>query len=384
LLSLNNGPIVLNKEMRIDASQLSSGVAITANGLSRLFSVPSSGNVFLDSLTLRGGNAGTGTGGAITVEGGGLGMIRCTLTNNQAQHGGAAAVSGFGRLGLEDCLVVNNTATGVGGGIFSDAADSVLILNSTFTDNIASDGGAVWCQGAGAISTLAFATIARNQGIFAVVSFVDTTLRNTIIADNSNNNYFAPTPPHLEGTNLLTGSPMLAPLGDYGGPTRTMPLMPGSPARDAATGSTRTTDQRGFFTVGAPDIGAYEAGTPANYEAWIWETIEATATSEEHAATVDFDHDGATNGAEWLALTNPSSARGSFLPTSAVSGADLIISFPTVTGRTYTLERSDTLAPNSWTTSGLPAPLAGNGSVRSFTVPAPGQIRRLFRVLPGF
>ena len=56
--------------------------------------------------------------------------------------------------------------------------------------------------------------------------------------------------------NITTGDPLLAPLGDYGGPTQTMALQPGSPARNAATGRSTTADQRGFPIVGTPDIGA--------------------------------------------------------------------------------------------------------------------------------
>ena len=49
-----------------------------------------------------------------------------------------------------------------------------------------------------------------------------------------------------------------------------MALLPGSPARNAATGSTAIADQRGFLIVGTPDIGAYEAGTFSNYNAFFF------------------------------------------------------------------------------------------------------------------
>ena len=54
---------------------------------------------------------------------------------------------------------------------------------------------------------------------------------------------------------------MLAPLGNYGGPTQTMALLPGSPAIDAGTSGPGipTTDQRGLGRVGAVDIGAFES-----------------------------------------------------------------------------------------------------------------------------
>jgi hypothetical protein len=67
------------------------------------------------------------------------------------------------------------------------------------------------------------------------------------------------------GVNLTSGNPLLAPLGNYGGPTPTMPPLPGSPAIDAgidAAASMFTTDQRGTGyprLVGAHvDIGAVE------------------------------------------------------------------------------------------------------------------------------
>ncbi len=60
----------------------------------------------------------------------------------------------------------------------------------------------------------------------------------------------------------LTGAnPMLASLGNYGGPTETMALLPGSPAIDAGMSGTGIplTDQRGMSRVGATDIGAFES-----------------------------------------------------------------------------------------------------------------------------
>jgi hypothetical protein len=83
------------------------------------------------------------------------------------------------------------------------------------------------------------------------------TLRNTIVAGNT-----APLTPDLAtlrgqimftGSNLTNGVPHLAPLGDYGGPTRTMPPLAGSPALGAAAPGGPATDQRG---VARPATGA--------------------------------------------------------------------------------------------------------------------------------
>jgi hypothetical protein len=70
------------------------------------------------------------------------------------------------------------------------------------------------------------------------------------------------------GVNLTNGTPLLAPLGQYGGPTPTMPPLPGSPAIDVATnGTIFFTDQRRLpRIVGAfADLGAVEGVFNQNY-----------------------------------------------------------------------------------------------------------------------
>jgi len=69
----------------------------------------------------------------------------------------------------------------------------------------------------------------------------------------------------LTGTIATPLNPLLAPLGNYGGPTQTMALLPGSPAIDAGNNglipSGVTTDQRGLPRIvnGTVDIGAFES-----------------------------------------------------------------------------------------------------------------------------
>ena len=63
------------------------------------------------------------------------------------------------------------------------------------------------------------------------------------------------------GTAAAPIDPLLAPLNDYGGPTFTMALRPGSPAiGGGATGTgVPATDQRGFSRDGSVDIGAFQS-----------------------------------------------------------------------------------------------------------------------------
>ena len=85
-----------------------------------------------------------------------------------------------------------------------------------------------------------------------------TLLGVNLFSDTSGNNGLAPA-----AALIVAADPKLAPLGDYGGPTQTMPPLPSSsPAVDAAItlAGSPTTDERGLPRIfgGFPDIGAAE------------------------------------------------------------------------------------------------------------------------------
>lgn len=90
-------------------------------------------------------------------------------------------------------------------------------------------------------------------------------ISNSIVAGNS-----ASSGPDISGplqdqfgNNLVGGNPMLAPLANYGGRTKTMPPLPGSPVIEGSLllATTPTTDQIGHSRPSGPlpDIGAVEA-----------------------------------------------------------------------------------------------------------------------------
>jgi hypothetical protein len=81
---------------------------------------------------------------------------------------------------------------------------------------------------------------------------------------------------------LNNTDPRLGPLGDYGGPTPTMPLLAGSPAINAALSSAcPSTDQRGIARPygAACDIGAFESAPPYTIRGHVGPYLSATGTS---------------------------------------------------------------------------------------------------------
>jgi hypothetical protein len=175
----------------------------------------------------------------------------------------------YGTLTLTNCTVSGNSAIGSfssGGGLWNNRYATATLTNCTVSGNSASWVGGFLYNGS-ATATLTNCTVSGNSAsfaggvrIFGTVS--PTMLTNTIVAGNSggdiSNSFYSGT------NNLIGGNPLLAPLGDYGGPTQTMALLPGSPALDAGISGAGipTTDQRGFGRVGTMDIGAFERQAP--------------------------------------------------------------------------------------------------------------------------
>jgi hypothetical protein len=146
---------------------------------------------------------------------------------------------------LNQCTLSGNSASVHGGAIEGNASPSTL-NQCTVSGNSAANGGGIY----------------KTSGIINLTS--------TMVAGNT-----ASFDPNISGSiiganNLTGGNPLLAPLGNYGGPTMTMPPLPGSPAINAGANSvtnTYSTDQRGLpRLVGAQvDIGAVEGVFDPNY-----------------------------------------------------------------------------------------------------------------------
>jgi hypothetical protein len=251
-----------------------------------------SGNtVSLYHSTVTGSTAhGNGNYGAV---GGGISayyveLNRSTVSGNTASYSGAGRGIGGGvnaysvRAGYS--TISGNGAATAAAGIY---AGYVSLFNSTVSGNHADHGpvGGVYAQ---FVANIVSSTIAGNtsKGSFAAGLYgrfagaPKALVQSTIIADNkasgvevdlgsfpglgiagSNNLIMA-----LQGGTVVPfdtnfDDPLLGPLQDNGGPTRTHALSPGSPAINRGkAGSGDPFDQRGFARMvgGKPDIGAFE------------------------------------------------------------------------------------------------------------------------------
>jgi CSLREA domain-containing protein len=265
-ISVTNGTIIILKSITIDATGLLGGVTINGHGLNSLFHCGSQTTNTLIRLTLTGGHADIAGGGAILNDSV-LTINQCTFTNNTANEAGA--IFNFTTLIVNNSTFVGNSAR-FGGAIEGDGGP-ITLNQCTFTSNVASnvasnDGGAIFNF---FMLTLNHCTVVGNQAFFAGGINNEgpgtLVLNNSIVAGNT-----ATVEPQIAGTidsatgvNLTSGDPMLAPLGNYGGPTQTMPPLTGSPAIDPVGGDTNSvfaTDQRGLPRVvnGIVDVGAVE------------------------------------------------------------------------------------------------------------------------------
>jgi hypothetical protein len=239
------------------------------------------GTATLTDATVSGNSANAG-GGLFNYNGGATTLTNCTVSGNTAKYGGGLYNVG-GTTTLIDATVSGNAANAAAGGLFNKDG-TITLTNATVNGNSANSGGGLFTY-KGGTTTLTNCTVSGNTanaggGLFNNVG--TTTLTNTIAAGNTGGDVQgaldAASADNVVGNaSGLTGisdgnqcnrvgtpqapiDPLLAPLGDFGGPTQTMALLPGSPALGGGTATgAPTTDQRGLPRSGLVDIGAFQS-----------------------------------------------------------------------------------------------------------------------------
>ena len=226
-----------------------------------------SGDLSVAKSTVAGNTA--GSGGAFYVNRN-LTLIDSTVSGNSATKNGGAISAYTGPkdrpFTIQNSTLSGNTAQGKGGALFSNKYTSISLKSATISANSASTGGAFYIGdyrgdpgSFWAVNSIVSANSATIGPDFAGVNIVNG-LSNVFGAAMDPQ---APNSPFYI-FNKFTDAPGLGVLADNGGSTRTMALLPGSPALDGGSGTDAPgpNDQRGpgFARVsgGGMDIGAFE------------------------------------------------------------------------------------------------------------------------------
>jgi hypothetical protein len=277
--------------------------------------IRSYGNVSLDHVLVSGckaykANYSTAGGGIFTT--GSLWLLNSSVSGNAAStDNDSPLILGGGAYAEGDLFVVNSTISGnaaharaAAGGLY--ALGNASVYYSTISDNHAdANGGALRVHGTTIIanSTISGNSAPHNGGVkaFGSITILNSTiafndngglvvlpyqplvlsLHNSLIANNGAYDISrccesAQSPITLDGSNNIvlnpkgidfppdiatTGvCPLLGPLRDNGGPTKTHALLSKSPGIDQGDAGSALYDQRGFWRVSglSADIGAYE------------------------------------------------------------------------------------------------------------------------------
>lgn len=271
------------------------------------------GTLSLDDCIIRQNSSSGGDGGGVSVGASAtLTVTDCTISQNSAEFGGGLDTEGA--VQVAGSTISDNTSSDDGGGLDNAGADSLAVSDSAIVGNSAGrfGGGVEENGGTGSALTVTDCTISGNTaaksggGLSNVVPVTVTactisgntagdeggglydpgsaSLTDSIVAGND----AAGAASDIQGTGtvagsfnligsggaggltagndnnlVLTGSETagLAPLGNYGGPTQSIALLPGSPALGQGTAvSGITKDQRGVaLPASDPDIGAFQS-----------------------------------------------------------------------------------------------------------------------------
>jgi len=304
--ALTAGVLSMTSEVTITGAGADTTI-IDGGGAAGVFSIANSGKATFASLTIRNGNAGTGTGGGIVNNG--------TLTLTNVAVSGNRATRGAGIYNAQSATLVITGGAVSGNSLLPTTSNSYLaagvqndgtarMVNVTISGNSLAGAmalsapagglGNFGCQGTPvgtfcpAQVSLTNVTLVDNEGV-GLASPLDVnqgaraTATNTIVANNtgasctglvssSGHNldsgiscgFFGP-------GDLFNADPLIGPLASTAGATPSHALLAGSPAVDAAdTAACPTTDQRGLSRPkdgngdgsAACDIGAFEAQAP--------------------------------------------------------------------------------------------------------------------------
>lgn len=282
----NTGPLTMNQ------------CTFTGNSASQGGGIYNGGPLTMNQCAFTGNSASQGGG---IYNGGTLTMNQCTFSGNDSLEGQGAAIYNGGTLAIEESTLAGNDSGGGQGSAIYNGYELALV-QSTVAGN--SDGGAICNFGTALVTN---SIIAGNGDDVDIANFSGLTFggSNNVQSIQNNGTVSGPAP--------ISAAAELEALGNYGGPTQTMPPLPGSPVVDAGSdaASAFSTDQRGYPRISGlrVDIGAVElqqatlstlaasdiSATNADGNGTVTPNDLATAWYFEYGTTTNYGSFSATN-----------------------------------------------------------------------------------------
>jgi len=307
-ISLVRGSLELNSQNGIKAIDGNGQITIGDNTYNQqIFVIDSGAQAVLAGLVLEDADV-NGTNGGAVANNGTLTLLNDVLKDNSTnQDGGALYNAGVAT--IENTTLESNSATGTGGAIFNTGA--MTVSDSTVSDNTASSGGALEnSDGHVTARNSSFFNNEAEQNGGAIDNDGSTTLSNVTISGNEANagngiynsgtltlqcSLLADNGPAVAGSAVNSASAhnlidngtglsgisnddangnivgvdnvLLTEPGNYGGPTQTAALLPGSPALAAGGALTTLTAPVTILdTVLHVADASTIASTPGNYD----------------------------------------------------------------------------------------------------------------------
>ena len=363
VITLTNGQLELTRSITISGPGANL-LSVSGNGRSRIVQVDSGVTSDISGLTLTMGtppyNANPNVGGAILNQGS-LQLTDATVSGSSSPNGGGIYSSGPA-LKLLRVTISGNGVTGSGGGLQATAG-ALNITDSTLSGNTCSNQIGP-CPGGGGLALssvtgqIVASTISRNysdRGSNFTLSGSTLTVANTL-SDDLSGTYAN------DGGNIIepsTNVPLLAPLGFYGGPTQTMPPLPGSPAicaglvRGTDGAAIPAMDQRGFshsprYCTGGSqqDAGAVQTGYALAFSTQPGNSFVNQPIAGPPGVLLTEQQNPFTLAAETVNLAiNSGTLSNTSATTSTTTGTATLTASDNTAGAADTLSASVTVAP---------------------------------------
>jgi hypothetical protein len=359
----SGGAILNHWDLSLVDSVIVGNAALTGGGLFHR-----TGSLTLLNSEIR-DNTGTSGGGGIALSSHFGAVIRfTTIADNASEIGGGIFNNAAQLLLVADSTISRNRATLFAGGIHNSSVSTLTLSSSTLSGNSTGDEGELSNSGVATVLSSTIASVATNPNSLAL----DNTgsrlaIHNSIVAGDvshfgtgelvGSNNLFGDAVgafPIVGANNRFGLDPVLGPLEDNGGPTKTHALLDGSPAIDAGDaafhpgmfGLPILDDQRGvgFARVAEGDgrngprldIGAFEAQDPLaslpsdfnNDGAADEADLAVWRASFDQTTGADADNDGDSDGNDvllWQRSVAKPPVVGNFDRDEDVDGQDLVI-----------------------------------------------------------